>query len=77
MLITLEYNGAVGYLISAADRGTSVDLTDSEWRALIYVASRHDFSAPHLRLERGGESLDLGGSDAEKLRSALGQWFGQ
>ena len=73
MLATLEYNGAVGYLISAAGSAASVNLTDSEWRALIYVASQHDFSAPHLRLERGGESVDMGGSDAKALRSALGK----
>ena len=73
MLASLEYNEVVGYLISAADGGTSVNLTDSEWRSLIYVASQHDFSAPHLRLEGGGESLDLGGSDVKKLRSALGK----
>ena len=73
MLASLEYNEAVGYLISAADGGASVNLTDPEWRALIYVASQHHFSAPHLRLERGGESVDLGGSDAEELRSALGK----
>jgi hypothetical protein len=73
MLATLEYNEVVGYLITAADGRASVNLTDSEWRALIYVASQHDFSAPHLRLERGSESVDLGGSDAEGLRSALGK----
>jgi hypothetical protein len=73
MLASLEYNGEVGYLISAADGRASVNLTDPEWRALIYVASQHEFSAPHLRLERGGESVDLGGSDAEELRSALGK----
>ena len=73
MLATLEYNGVVGYLITAADGRASVNLTDSEWRALIYVASQHDFSAPHLRLERGGESADMGGSDAEELRGALGK----
>jgi len=73
MLASLEYNEPVGYLISAADGGASVNLTDSEWRALIYVASQHDFSAPHLRLESGGESADLGGSDVEELRSALGK----
>jgi hypothetical protein len=73
MLATLEYNEAVGYLITAADDKASVNLTDSEWRALIYVASQHDFSAPHLRVEKGGESVDLGGSDAEGLRSALGK----
>jgi hypothetical protein len=63
----------VGYLISAAEAETSVNLTDPEWRALIYVASQHHFSAPHLRLERGGESVDMGGSDAKELRSALGK----
>jgi hypothetical protein len=73
MLATLEYNGVVGYLITAADGRASVNLTDPEWRALIYVASQHDFSAPHLRLERGGESVDMGGSDAQALRSALGK----
>jgi hypothetical protein len=71
MLATLEYNEAVGYLITA-DGEASVNLTDPEWRALIYVASQHDFSAPHLRLERGGESVDMGASDAKALRSALG-----
>ena len=73
MLATLGYNGVVGYLITAADGGASVNLTDSEWRALIYVASQHDFSAPHLRIERDDESVDMGGSDAEELRNALGK----
>ena len=73
MLATLGYNEVVGYLISAADGGASVNLTDPEWRALIYVASQHGFSAPHLRLERDDESVDLGRSDAEELRSALGK----
>jgi hypothetical protein len=73
MLATLEYNDAVGYQITAADGGASVNLTDSEWRALIYVASQHDFSAPHLRLERDDEAVDMRGSDAEELRSALGK----
>jgi hypothetical protein len=73
MLATLEYNGVVGYLMSAAGSEASVNLTDPEWRALIYVASQHDFSAPHLRLERGSESVDVGGSDAKALRSALGK----
>jgi hypothetical protein len=73
MLAAIEYNGIVGYLITAADGGTSVNLTDSEWQALIYVASQHDFSAPHLRLERGSESVDMRGRDAEELRSALGK----
>jgi hypothetical protein len=61
----------VGYLISAAEAGTSVTLTDSEWRALIYLASQHDFSAPHLRLERDDEVVDLRAADAKKLRRAL------
>jgi hypothetical protein len=73
MRATLEYNGVVGYLISAAGSEASVNLTDPEWQALIYVASQHEFSAPHLRLERGGESVDMGGSDDKALRSALGK----
>ena len=63
----------MGYLITAADGEASVNLTDSEWRALIYVASDHNFSAPHLRLEGGDEAVDVGGSDVEELRSALGK----
>ena len=73
MLATLEYNEAMGYLMTAAEGGISVNLTDPEWRALIYVASQHDFSAPHLRLERGGESVDMGEANTNKLRSALGK----
>ena len=68
-----KYNGGVGYLISAAEGRTSVKLTDPQWRALIYVASKHGFSAPHLRLEAEDETLEVGGSDAEGLRSALGK----
>ena len=68
-----KYNGAVGYLISAAEGQTSVNLTDPQWRALIYVASKHGFSAPHLRLEAEDETLEVDGSDAEGLRSALGK----
>jgi hypothetical protein len=63
----------VGYLISAAEAGTSVTLTDSEWRALIYVASQQDFSAPHLRPERDDEVVDVRAADAKELRSALGK----
>ena len=63
----------MGYLISAAETGTSVTLTDSEWRALIYVASQHHFSAPHLRLERDDEVVDVEAADAKELRSALGK----
>jgi hypothetical protein len=63
----------VGYLISAAEGQRSVNLTDSQWRALIYVASKHGFSAPHLRLEAEDETLEVDGSDAEGLRSALGK----
>ena len=62
----------MGYLISAAEAETSVNLTDPEWRALIYVASQHDFSAPHLRLERDDEAVDIDAADAKELRSALG-----
>jgi hypothetical protein len=63
----------VGYLISAPEGQRSVNLTDSEWQALIYVASLHGFSAPHLRLEGEEETLEVDGSDAEGLRSALGK----
>jgi hypothetical protein len=68
-----SYNEAVGYLISAAGDEASVNLADPEWRALIYVASQHGFSAPHLRLEEGEEALDVKAADAEGLRSALGK----
>ena len=67
------YNGAVGYLISAAEGQSSVNLTDPQWRALIYVASKHGFSAPHLRLEAEDETLEVGESDVEGLRGALGK----
>jgi hypothetical protein len=67
------YNEAVGYLISAAEGQRSVNLTDSQWRALIYVASQHGFSAPHLRLEEGEEALDVQTAEAERLRGALGK----
>ena len=63
----------MGYLISAAKGQTSVNLTDPQWRALIYVASQHGCSAPHLRLEAGDETLEVDGSDAEGLRGALGK----
>ena len=63
----------MGYLISAAEGQRSVNLTDSEWQALIYVASLYGFSAPHLRLEEEDETSEVDGSDAEGLRSALGK----
>ena len=63
----------MGYLIWAAEGETSVNLTDPQWRALIYLASKHGFSAPHLRLEGEDETLEVDGSDAEGLRSALGK----
>jgi hypothetical protein len=62
----------VGYLISAAEGQTSVNLTDPQWRALIYLASQHGFSAPHLRLEAENETLEVNESDAQGLRGALG-----
>jgi hypothetical protein len=73
MRASAKYNGAVGYLISAAEGQTSVNLTDPQWRALIYVASLHGFSAPHLRLEGEAETLEVDSSDVEGLRSALGK----
>ena len=63
----------MGYLISAAEGQTSVNLTYPQWRALIYVASKHGFSAPHLRLEGEDETLEVDSSDAEGLRRALGK----
>jgi hypothetical protein len=69
----LGYNGAVGYRITAAGDEAGANLTEPEWRALIYVASAHGFSCPHLRLEEGEEeALDVEAADAEGLRSALG-----
>ncbi len=59
--------------MTAAGGEASANLTAPEWRALIYVASRHGFSAPHLRLEDGEEALDVEAADAERLRSALGK----
>jgi hypothetical protein len=56
--MSLEYNEAVGYLMTAADHEEGVNLTYPEWRALIYGASQHDFSAPHFRLESDDEAVD-------------------
>jgi hypothetical protein len=44
-----------------------------QWQALIYVASKYGFSAPHLRLEAEDETLEVDESDVEGLRSALGK----
>jgi hypothetical protein len=63
----------VGYLISAAGGEAGVNLADPEWRALVYVASYHGFSAPHLRLGEGEGALGVEMSDAEELRGALGK----
>jgi hypothetical protein len=63
----------VGYRITAAGGEVGANLTDPEWRALVYVASDHGFSAPHLRLEYGEEALEVEEADAEGLRSALGK----
>ena len=67
------YNGVVGYLISAAEGQRSVNLTDPQWQALIYVANKHGFSAPHLRLEGEDETLEVDESDVEGLRVTLGK----
>ena len=66
MLAALGYNGVVGYLIRAAGGEVGVKLTDPEWQALVYVASDHDFSAPHLRRERGEEALGVEAADGPK-----------
>jgi hypothetical protein len=63
----------MSYLISAAEGQRSVNLSDPEWRALVYAASDHGFSAPHLRLEEGEEAQEVEEADAERLRSALGK----
>ena len=63
----------MGYLITAAEGQAGANLTDPEWRALVYVASSHGFSAPHLRLEEGEEALQMEAADAERLRGALGK----
>ncbi len=73
MPAALGYNGMVGYRMTAAGDEVGVDLTDPEWRALVYVASDHGFSAPHLRLEEDEEALEVEAADAEGLRSALGK----
>ena len=70
---SLGYNGVVGYRITAAGGEVGANLTDPEWRALVYVASDHGFSAPHLRVEKGEEALDVEAGDAEGLRDALGK----
>ena len=58
--------------MTAAAGEVGTNLTDPEWRALVYVASDHGFSAPHLRLEKGEEAVDVEAADAERLRDALG-----
>ena len=63
----------MGYLISEAEGQRSVKLTDSQWAALIYVASKHGFSAPRLRLEAEDQVLEVDESDAEGFRVALGK----
>ena len=65
----------VGYRITAEEGEKGVNLTDAEWRALIYVASDHGFSGPHLRLEKGEEAAELRveADDTERLRGALGE----
>ena len=65
----------MGYRITAAEGEEGGNLTDPEWRALIYVASDQGFSGPHLRLEEGDEAAELRveAADAERLRGALGE----
>jgi hypothetical protein len=73
MTAVLGYNGAVGYRMTVAGGEGGVNLTDHEWRALVYIASDHGFSAPHLRLEGDEEALDVEAADVEELRGALGR----
>ena len=63
----------MGYWITAAGGEVGANLTDPEWRALVYVASQRGYSAPHLRLEKGEEALDVEAADVERLRDALGK----
>ena len=65
----------MGYRITAAEGEEGGNLTDPEWRALIYVASDQGFSGPHLGLEEGEEAskLRVEAADAEGLRGALGE----
>jgi hypothetical protein len=63
----------LGYRITASGGEGVANLADPEWRALVYLASQHGFSAPHLRLEHGEEALEVEAADAERLRSALGK----
>ena len=64
----VQWNG--GYRLTAEE---GANLTDPEWRALVYVASQQGFSAPHLRLEEDEEALDVEAADAKRLRSVLGK----
>ncbi len=73
MPVVLGYNGVVEYLITGATGEAGANLSDPEWRAIVYLASQHGFSAPHLRLEEGEEALDVESADAEGLRRALGK----
>ncbi len=61
----------MGYRLTAAEGEVGADLTDAEWQALVYVASQHGFSAPHLRLEEDEQALGVEAADAEGLRGAL------
>jgi hypothetical protein len=63
----------VGYRLTAEEGEAGVNLTDAEWRALVYVASRYGFSAPHLRVEVRGQAIDVDPADVEGLRGALGK----
>jgi hypothetical protein len=73
MAAVLGYNGPMRYRITGTTGEPGANLTDAEWRALVYVASQHGFSAPHLRLEHGEEALEVEAADAERLRDALGK----
>ena len=73
VVAALGYNGAVGYRLTGAAGEAGANLTDPEWRALVYVASNQGFSVPHLRLEEGEEALDVKAAEAEGLRRALGK----
>jgi hypothetical protein len=62
----------MGYMIKVGDGAghRSVSFTDGVWMDVIQTASKHGYSAPGVRLERGGKN-DLPKEAAEGLASAL------
>ena len=61
----------MGYQITSGG-AAGENLTDAEWLDVLYLASEHGFSAPHLRLERG-EDAAIADADAAELYASLGR----